>query len=378
MEPLQSVTQSDLPPESVSFKTYSEIGLRKITNVNNKNIYEATKLEECKRYMTIPENINYVGIVRFFRETYYFRLDIFNLFDDGNFSELEQHYDMLNKITQKQLIYLGRKSLSRDLDDVMGYLKRAMPNFFLITPLSGMSSCKPLKDLQPAKEIIDMLNEELEERCPGFRLNIDYIFNLPNPSFVTLYSGPFMPKTLLLCLFNGNNCVSSLTLKIENGVIEIDSKTEQRYEGRKFNKLLRAVIILIGSALGAKTVLSSAINPISAYLMKNSFHAKTDNRVIDRLNTLDEIKAAMETRRLATDEDDDSEDLENNDIVYLTVDLNDETSDNAKSVFEKTLTEINCSPISHEKARGRKTIKKGKRKAKRKTKSRKTKKYKLH
>ena len=295
-ESATSVTKQEIP-SNVSFKTYVEIGLRKITNVNNKNIYEITKHGICNRYITIPENIKYIGVVNisFLNGKTNKELYILNLIEDGNFSELD--YDKLNQINEKQLMSLGKST--REGFAGMKILKDNISNFFLIPPLSATTSCQPLKDLQLAKEIIDMLNRALDEKCPGFRLNIDYILDLPNPSFVTLFSEIIEPRTLLLCLFNGNNCISSLTLKIERDVINIDSQTNKRYEGRKFNKLLRAVIIIIGIKLDARIVRSEAVNPISVYLMKNSFHAKTNDYVIDELETFDEIKAVMDSRELA-------------------------------------------------------------------------------
>jgi hypothetical protein len=106
----------------------------------------------------------------------------------------------------------------------------------------------------------------------------------------------FNGTTLALCIFNNNNCVSSLVIKYKNKEIYFDSKTREDFEGNKLNKLLRATIIIIAKDLFEECVFvtSSAINPTSAYLMINYFNAipfdENNNPIITPLNDYKKVK----------------------------------------------------------------------------------------
>merc|ERR1711916_139680 len=52
---------------------------------------------------------------------------------------------------------------------------------------------------------------------------------------------------LLLCLLHNGKCISSISCKInaEDNAIEISSKTNKEYEGKKYNLFLRCAIVLI-------------------------------------------------------------------------------------------------------------------------------------
>ncbi len=164
---------------------------------------------------------------------------------------------------------------------------------------------------------------------------------MSDPSIVSVFSVPFNGNTLLLCLFNGNNCISSLELDIEpnvNSNIYISSKTNKLYEKRKYNKLLRAIIIIIAKSIdpAIQYIQSAAINPVSAYLMLHSFNAVYKNRVTEtKLNkdsTYEEIEAEMELR--------------GDDALITSVELNDENNAIAHRVFESIIENINCGPVT--------------------------------
>jgi hypothetical protein len=222
--------------------------------------------------------------------------------------------------------------------------------------------------LDIAKAVVNDLNVELNKTCPNFKINIDYVFNLKEPSFVTTYSPP-MVDTLLLCLFNDNNCVASLTVKfhfMDARKIDIDSRTELRYEGRKFNKLLRSVLIIISKALDERKqfISSEAINPISALLMIKSLNAISKNYageiILDKSSTFEDIKSAIEVAP--------------NKSVISIVELNDENIQNAQEVFNRTIQEINCGSLDEDvKSGGKRKRQYSKRKYKAKSKKNKRK-----
>ena len=106
---------------------------------------------------------------------------------------------------------------------------------------------------------------------------------------ISLYNEDFVKDNneMVLCLNYNNNgissCISSLTIEQSSfgDGVELVSRTDDRYQGRQFNKLLRAVIIIIGSSIKyandnapIQFIVSIAENPISAYLMINTFKAR--------------------------------------------------------------------------------------------------------
>jgi hypothetical protein len=134
------------------------------------------------------------------------------------------------------------------------------------------------------------------------------------------------PKTLLLCAFRNNICVSSMIIDYYNGAIEIFSRTKRGHDGNKLNKLLRAVIIIIGKDIHKDTayIRSEAANPISAYLMVKYFNAEDPGGKV-------EFSTYEEFRKYA----------EKHGNLMVTVDLNEANIENAKKVFNKIVNDDN-------------------------------------
>jgi hypothetical protein len=142
--------------------------------------------------------------------------------------------------------------------------------------------------LDDAKRELAKLNNLLQEKCEDLSLTIDYYSDMIEKGItnISVYNKEHSKKydTALLCLNYNNSCISSLVIELnpdfgDDDEIEIASKTNSKYEGRKFNKLLRAVIIIIGGFIKSSSgtpidhIFSRAENPISAYLMINTFNA---------------------------------------------------------------------------------------------------------
>ena len=117
-------------------------------------------------------------------------------------------------------------------------------------------------------------------------------------------------------------------------MLTIDSRTNERYEGRKFNTLLRAVAIIISKSLnaGAERLVSSALNIVSIILMIKRFNAVSeggdiskDTPKIDKIiKDYFEHRGGMETH----------------------VELNEENIANATTVFHETIPRMNCNPLA--------------------------------
>ena len=349
---------------SVVFSSNTLLNIHKVTNVNGENIYQID-MGDCLRYVSPKNYIVYIGII------YNDVIHIFNLIEDGVFPE--EFKNMFNNIDKAKIQILLGKLRTPDSNRIMRSILlffQSIHDFLYIEKIS----CPKIIRLDAAKEIINSLNAQLNTKpgCESFRINIDYVFNLKEPSKITSYLEG-NPYTLLLCLFINNMCVSSLTIKfdlMDARKMMIDSRTDTRYEGRKFNKLLRAVIIFIAKALDERKLFisSEAINPISALLMIKSFNAICKNGsgeiLLDKMASFEDITSAIETQP--------------NKSVLLTVDLNDINIQNAIEVFTRTISEINCAPIAS--AGGRRKIKRtikkrtSKRKGKNRRKTKRTKK----
>jgi hypothetical protein len=315
----------------VVFSPNSLFNIRYLTNVNDKNIYQID-MGDCLRHISFENYTVYIGII--YNDTFY----IFNLIEDGIFTDdFKNLFKNIDK-TKIQILSGKLRTTEYNLRQISQFFK-SIHNFSYIKK----KPCKKLINFDVAKAIINDLNVELNKTCPNFRINIDYIFNLEDHSFVTIFPSLTLhdrytyPYILLLCLFNGNNCVSSITINfdlMDSRKIDIDSRTDIRYEGRKFNKLLRCVLIIIAKALDERKqfISSEATNLISALLMIKSLNAVSKNDsgeiILDKSSSFEDIKSAME-------EDPDES-------IISVVELNDENIQNAKTVFYRTIQEINC------------------------------------
>jgi hypothetical protein len=142
-----------------------------------------------------------------------------------------------------------------------------------INYINNAIPCKIPIDLNKAKEYIDKINEIIKIKCPNLYINLDYIYNMSG--YLVQYT--LDPNYLLLCLFNKDKgCISSIELLIKIAYFNsysISSKTNSNFENKKYNKLLRCIIILLMPLLGLDHLNSFAINPISAWLLITYYNA---------------------------------------------------------------------------------------------------------
>ena len=144
----------------------------------------------------------------------------------------------------------------------------------------GRKTPKRNIDLSFAQTKITELNYLLHEKCPNLHLHLDFVRNLPGT--LTRYTTVVGPTTrargdrLLLCLYKGNQCISSIEINLFfHGEITMNSRTERQEEGKKYNKMLRAVVMMVGGLIPGITKLHSvAENPISAWLLVDNFQVE--------------------------------------------------------------------------------------------------------
>jgi len=221
-------------------------------------------------------------------------------------------------------------------------------------------------DLVNAKNAINNINERLEEfnnkKGCDYKIDINYFYKIDKTAKVSAHHRVY-PKNLVMCVFSNNICVSSMIIDYYNGAIEIFSRTKRGHKGDKLNKLLRAVIIIIGKDIhkDAKYIRSEAGNPISAYLMVKYFNAEDAGGKVE-FSTYEEF----------------SKYAEKHGNLMVTVDLNETNIENAKTVFDKILNdegELKCTKKAIVKQDGgkHKTMRSNKDKYKLKNRIRKTK-----
>ena len=201
-----------------------------------------------------------------------------------------------------------------------------------------------VKQLQHS--LIPTLNKQLQTKCPNLSFAFDYYYNMED---ITSYSGKDYPGTLLLCLNDSSehtNCISSIELmdKKEKG-FELNSFTIKKYRKKKYNKLLRAVCILIVRELGGHLISSVATNELSAYTMIKDFGAKIDetniyNQLIKKyLVDVRGGKAYPDNLQTLLDYKKYAKEVKGHDFTIVTsIDVNQTTQD----YFAKYLEEIKC------------------------------------
>ena len=184
---------------------------------------------------------------------------------------------------------------------------------------------------------IKELNNKLENICSELYLQIDNreVLNGTIPRFS--YNSK---EALLLCLYNKSigHCVSSIELKYEgNGEMSIDSKTHKSYTGKKYNKLLRSVIIIISSLIichenKIKIISSEAINPISAWLLIGYFDTTYKSDPPELFNEY-ERKIDSTSPKSLKDKLFGFYNKYNNDGLLIKVELNDKNIKKANDLF---------------------------------------------
>jgi hypothetical protein len=142
--------------------------------------------------------------------------------------------------------------------------------------------CETEIDISGTEPKIKELNDLLTVKCGNLSLSLDYGYNMNG--YVVSFSGS--NRTLLLCLNHPEKgCISSIEVITDGSKLIINSKTKEEFEGKKYNKLLRAATIIIAPLLDCETLTSYAINPISTWLLMNSFNATTtDEGIIEFLH----------------------------------------------------------------------------------------------
>jgi len=306
---------------SVIFKSNNNI-IEKKTNVKNpyvgmdKHIYKFTDNNLYFQTIVSPKYIGYIDNSNFI---------VVNLEDDFFDEQFKNEFDFLN---EKNINILAMRSIVEEANQIkkrnLRKTLRKINNFNFIE--SNSIYTQETHKYNDANVKLTELNAILN--CIDYEIKLNYVFEMENDIEVSSYSNT--PITLLLCIYHKKNCISSLSIKYKDTKIIIESNTHKNHEGKKLNKLLRSVIIIIAKNMfpSAKSISSDAIDPASAYLMMKYFNAVDEKNVgIDTYKTYENISDVMKKNEFIES------------FVYLT----DVNIDNAKSVFQTIVDkELKC------------------------------------
>lgn len=320
------------------------------TTVNDIKIYRLIDddVKDCDRYFST--NVKYLGIVK---DNIFYIIELYK--DD--LTDNRVIMDIIGTLTPEHIRILSKSipelnEYDKEFFNIINkWFRDNIKNFKFIT-LDRLICLEPI-DLIPAKRYIRGLNKKLN--CSEYNLGINYVFYLKDYTNITAFD--YRSDSIILCIFKEQKCISSIVFEIDDNIISIDSKTHSDYEGRKMNKLLRAISIMIAPKLvpNVKYIKSVAINPISAHLMLKYFKAIPVGININEVNTPEKIKAYIdENYRLITQ-----------------VPINEETIQNARDIFDTIVKDFECT-----KKGGSRKTKKGSSRKTQKGGYRKTQKYK--
>ena len=347
----------------------SLLNIHPLTTVNGNICYEIETKDCPVRYVFALQSTTFIAM------KHDDVIHIFNLKQSGVFTDefkeyIEQIRGKIYEFFFNPMLTIGEHlELWHEIND-------NSHNFAIIRQNTSSSHrCEPFIDLSNAKIIVRQLNAALQPICPNFHLNIDYITSFPANSTASLYHevrlNTYFQPPLALCLFTGNNCVSSIAINVTESEMTIDSKTNELYLKRNFNTLLRAVAIIVSTSINerAERLVSSAANVISALVMIKRFNAVLRNGDISKFTISPEKLDKVINDYFA-----------HHGNMETYVELNEVNIKNATAVFHETIPRMNCEPLEEASAKGgrrkkytRKVVKKSKKHIKRSNKHKKNK-----
>lgn len=352
-----SVQVQKIPYEvSPKFKIYWVNTIK--TSINGsyvRHIYRIVSKDKSA-YFYVPAKAKY-AYIQFYRIPYIFKVDP----DAKSLTS--------NELTEiSNYTYRGFLETNTVVEEKKYITRNMLFNSLGISNLSSPFLFYEYPDLSKANIKIEEINAVLHKTCPNLSLHLDYVYNMDFPNS-TVRSYSMSPSLVdpLLCLYNEDGCISSISLNMsmynrkENkyDTIYIASKTDAMYENKKYNKLLRGVTILISNLISKdiSRIFSETVNPVSTYMLMKYFggYLPKDpghNDDFFAWVTTNNIELGPETYRSAFEDyfnytkDLDTVAGENrpyeyyNIVVYLYI--NEDTIDKAQYMVANTLKELSC------------------------------------
>ena len=122
------------------------------------------------------------------------------------------------------------------------------------------------------------LNHRLQQKCGNLKLVLNYREDLTGK--ITTFnetSADYAKKDVILCLYKGDNCVSSITFELSKNrdcekCVNISSRTSEEEEGNKYNTFLRMCAIILIGIWRFPFIESYAENAITVWLFSKYFY----------------------------------------------------------------------------------------------------------
>ena len=270
-----------------------------------------------------------------------------NYIDNGS-----NHVVFQNKDGQYVMFHLENKPDPKIIEKCSAALakkKQSLKNTDLMKDTILLARCIPDVDFSDAQDVLRELNKKLVTKCPGLHLKLAPFHEFEEP--MSRYNehghvcvGCNYYETLILALCNSKKCISTIELipapGSRSGEILINSKTDSESEGKKYNKMLRAVMSMVLEKIpGVNYIKSTALNPISTWLLikyskatiesGDPFETYLNKHNVTLANvTQDIIKEYYSSGSPGKK-------------VYLIVHLNRSNSDNAKAEFDALVAGTN-------------------------------------
>lgn len=132
--------------------------------------------------------------------------------------------------------------------------------------------------LRNVNEVLDDVNARLRAICPNLSIHLR---NLEQHTGVSSVYDP-AKNYITICLYHLGDCVASIQFGLAEGWGSFISKTRTDLEGRGFNQLLRAVVIMLAPHIYFKgepiTFINSiALNWKSAYVLLSRYDCEIDD-----------------------------------------------------------------------------------------------------
>lgn len=202
----------------------------------------------------------------------------------------------------------------------------------------------PQKDLTQARDKIAQFNSILRIVCDG-QLELGYLNEMQADELYTFsdLDDVMFRNNILLCFNIENTCVSSITLleNTQDNRVEIESFTHPQCQGQQFNKLLRAVSIMLLPILfpNIPVYRSVAVNYLSAYQMITYFGGIIANNKEDNFELaeyLGEIPLSQATLQHIKSFFKAVKDVD----VKVDMQINNENVKNAEDVFDSVVADV--------------------------------------
>tara|TARA_B110000208_G_C11698755_1_gene405057 strand:+ start:118 stop:1200 length:1083 start_codon:yes stop_codon:yes gene_type:complete len=253
---------------------------RKITHANKRFIIDNAKdnititdniYENNKYILKKTDLVAYDNICLMNDDTY---LNIFFIGTDNY--EFKYTLKLEKLIITLQLSIVNYINLDNDFKELEELLKSHSIKLIKLKDYCDITDAeiKSIKD-----KLVD-LNIKLEKKCPKLKLEFNKLNDLTDETIISEINSD---DEYSLCLFKESKCLSIISFKyepFEEGYV-INSNTDKHEYQKKYNKLLRAVLIIISNLIkgcgGIRIrIISLAINSISAYTLTSSYDYKFD------------------------------------------------------------------------------------------------------